>query len=116
MRQIEGIEILVVRARTIVVIGIGNIVISAIAVAIVVSHLSNPVLAKLWYLADRFASPGEFLWWATLGGAFSGYPTGLIGHALWIVGTALFWFLVSMIGAVLVKIITGRRGRTKITH
>ena len=85
------------RLKTIVFIGLANFVISAIAVAIVVSYPSNPVLAKIWYLAERFASPGEFLWWATLGGAFSGYPTGLFGLALWIIGTSLFWFLASMI-------------------
>ena len=51
-------------------------------------------LGALPQVADRFAAPGEFLWWATAGGAFAGRPTGVAGTAMWVLGTALFWFLV----------------------
>jgi hypothetical protein len=50
-------------------------------------------LGALGQVADRFAVPGEFLWWITLGGAFAGRPSGAAGITLWVVGTALFWFL-----------------------
>jgi len=44
--------------------------------------------------AEHVASPGELLWWATLGGAFAGRPTGFSGLVVWILGSATFWFLV----------------------
>ena len=66
---------------------------SAIAVAIVSSARSNPIIRRLSPLAESFASPGELLWWATLGGTFAGYPSGVSGHLIWVVGSALFWFL-----------------------
>lgn len=67
-----------------------SIVLSAAAVAGV--KLSVTGLVRI--VLEAFASPGEFLWWATLGGAFSGYPTGPTGVIVWILGTALFWFVV----------------------
>jgi hypothetical protein len=50
-------------------------------------HVSLGALARL---SDRFAAPGEFLWWSTLGGAFAGRPSGAAGMAVWVLGTALF--------------------------
>jgi hypothetical protein len=46
-------------------------------------------------LLERFASPGELLWWATLGGTFAGYPSGTSGYVVWVVGNTLFWILVT---------------------
>jgi hypothetical protein len=57
-------------------------------------------LGVLAHMAEQFASPGELLWWSTLGGAFAGRPTGATGIALWVIGTALFWFFVAAVGLV----------------
>jgi hypothetical protein len=46
---------------------------------------------------EAFASPGEFLWWSTLGGPFSGFPSGLTGHLVWMLGTAAFWLIVAVV-------------------
>jgi hypothetical protein len=71
-------------------------VLSAAAVVIVALPLPSP-LPALSRLAESFASPGDLLWWATIGGAFAGRPTGFIGIAVWVLGTALFWFLVFLV-------------------
>jgi hypothetical protein len=75
-----------------VVIAVVAVVFSAAAVALVALPSLSP-LPALSRLAESFASPGDLLWWATIGGAFAGRPTGLIGIAVWVLGTALFWFL-----------------------
>lgn len=67
------------------------------AVAVVASHPAKPLLAHLSKAAETFASPGELLWWATLGGPFRGYPTGPAGYLVWVFGTALFWFFAGML-------------------
>ncbi len=70
----------------------------AIAAVTVVASLSYTFsLGVLARVAEQIASPGEFLWWSTTGGAFAGKPTGLAGIALWVLGTATFWFLVASI-------------------
>ena len=86
--------------------------------------LSSLAVGAVWYChswsgaaliclpAERFASPGEMLWWATLGGAFSGRPGDSLGIAVWIAGTALFWSV--PLGAALFgirKLLAGRRSR-----
>jgi hypothetical protein len=81
------------RVRAWVVTASTALTLSAVAVAVVRSTGSNPIIQRLWRLAEFFASPGELLWWATLGGAFAGYPSGVSGHLMWVVGSALFWFL-----------------------
>lgn len=53
-----------------------------------------PVPTGLRHAAETFASPGEFLWWSTIGGAFSGRPIGALGYTVWVIGTAAFWFVV----------------------
>ena len=73
------------------------LILGAISVGIVEIGSMNPITAKIWRAAEAFASPGELLWWATFGDAFSGYPSGFPGYFLWITGTALFWFVVAMI-------------------
>ena len=73
------------------------LILGAIAVGIVKFGSANPVTGLLWRAAEAFASPGELLWWATLGGAFAGYPSGVSGYFLWVVGTALFWFGVTLL-------------------
>ena len=81
--------------RTWIVAGILSLGFS-IAAVIVNAWLRYKVsLGALAQCADQFASPGEFLWWLTLGGAFAGRPTGAAGIALWVLGTALFWLLVA---------------------
>jgi hypothetical protein len=50
---------------------------------------------------ESFASPGEMLWWATLGGAFAGYPSGFIGYTVWVVGNTVFWILATAIAVAL---------------
>jgi hypothetical protein len=81
------------RSRRWVFAALLSLAISICAVIIVVSHPTTPAISRLSRVAESFASPGEFLWWATLGGAFSGYPSGVSGYSLWVLGTALFWFL-----------------------
>jgi hypothetical protein len=82
-----------VHTRTWVATALVSVALSAVAVAIVRSSSPTPLLAGLSHLAEYFASPGELLWWATFGGAFAGFPSGVSGHLLWVIGTALFWFL-----------------------
>ena len=72
-------------------------ILGAVAVGVVKVGSSNPVTGLLWRAAEAFASPGEFLWWATLGGAFAGHPSGVSGYLLWVIGTALFWFAVTLL-------------------
>jgi hypothetical protein len=84
-------------ARTWFAIAVLSLALSAVAVAVVRWPAGEPLLVSLSRLAEGFASPGELLWWATLGGAFAGYPTGLSGHLIWVVGTAVFWFLAAAI-------------------
>jgi hypothetical protein len=79
-------------SRTWIAVAILSLAVSAVAVAVVRWSSGGPELGELSHLAESFASPGEFLWWATLGGAFAGYPTGFSGHLIWVVGTAAFWF------------------------
>jgi hypothetical protein len=75
---------------------------SAIAVlAFSFGHLPS----MLSHAIEAFASPGELLWWSTLGGAFAGHPTGASGCALWIGGTAVCWTAVAALGTVLVKLL-----------
>ena len=70
-----------------------SLLLSGLAVAMVSPSARGLSLPLGTGLAEYFASPGEFLWWSTLGGAFAGYPTGLSGHVIWVLGTAAFWFL-----------------------
>ena len=82
-------SVLFVGARTWLVVVLTFFVLSVGAVA---AHgLPYSVPAILSHVLDSFASPGEFLWWATLGGAFVGYPSGLSGYTIWILGNTLFW-------------------------
>ena len=76
--------------RAYVVTALIALTLSALAVAVVNAAGSNPVIRSLWRLAEAFASPGELLWWATLGGAFAGYPSGVLGQFIWVFGSALF--------------------------
>lgn len=85
------------RARARLVVACIALILGAIAVGIVKVGASSPVAGLLWRAAEAFASPGEFLWWATLGGVFAGYPSGVSGYFLWVVGTALFWFGVTLL-------------------
>jgi hypothetical protein len=66
---------------------------SAIAVGILASALPIQVSGAFLSVLEGFASPGEFLRWASFGGAFSGYPTSLAGYMVWIGATSLFWFV-----------------------
>jgi len=43
-------------------------------------------------LAENLAAPGEFIWWATLGGPFNGRPSGFAGYLIWTLGSTLVWF------------------------
>jgi hypothetical protein len=54
-------------------------------------------------LCETFASPGELLWWSTLGGVFSGYPRGASGYVVWVLGSTAFWLLAAAIVAALGK-------------
>jgi hypothetical protein len=98
------------RVRTSIVIACTALILGAVSVGIVKAGASNLVTGILWRAAEAFASPGEFLWWATLGGAFAGYPSGFSGHFVWVVGTALFWFVVTMS---VVAAATGMRNRRR---
>jgi hypothetical protein len=85
-----------VRNRTWLIVLLVSFVLSVAAVAAhPLPHSYVPRGASL--LLERFASPGELLWWATLGGAFAGYPSGWIGYAVWVLGNTVFWFLASAI-------------------
>jgi hypothetical protein len=85
-----------VRNRTWLIVLLVSFVLSVAAVAAhPLPHSYVPRGASL--LLERFASPGEFLWWAALGGAFAGYPSGWTGYAVWVLGNTVFWFLASAI-------------------
>jgi hypothetical protein len=66
---------------------------SGLAVAMVRHCHSWSGTSPLCLPAERFAAPGEMLWWVTLGGAFGGQPGDPLGIAVWIAGTALFWLV-----------------------
>lgn len=76
---------------SIVIAGL-SLTLSAAAVA-GARWLNSPVRE----IAEAIASPGEFLWWATAGGVFSGYPSGLAGTLVSILGSASFWFVIGML-------------------
>jgi hypothetical protein len=66
---------------------------SAAAVAFVTMAPSVLAGDVAWRVVEAFASPGELLWWASIGGSFAGYPTGASGYFIWTLGTAVFWFI-----------------------
>jgi len=66
-------------------------------VAVALHALPYHVPEVLREAAERFASPGELLWWTTLGGVFAGYPSGWVGYTVWILGTTVFWLIVSVV-------------------
>ena len=86
-----------VHARTWLAIAALSLVLSAVAVAVMSLPSRGPLHVRVSHIAEAFASPGEMLWWATLGGPFRGNPTGVVGHFIWVVGTAVFWFLAAAI-------------------
>jgi hypothetical protein len=57
----------------------------------------------LGHASEIFASPGELLWWTTLGGPFSGRPNDFRGYAVWILGSTVFWFIVAALGFAIAK-------------
>lgn len=69
-----------------------SLALSAAAVGFIAVAPSLPAGPVTWRVAEAFATPGEVLWWASIGGAFAGYPTGVAGYFIWTIGTALFWF------------------------
>ena len=81
--------------RTWLAVAMLSLAVSSAAVAVNSWLRYKLSLGALAQLADQFAVPGEFLWWSTLGGAFAGRPSGPASIALWVLGTALFWFLVA---------------------
>ena len=65
--------------------------------AVSVHSLPYPYVPRsLRDLCEQFASPGELLWFATLGGAFAGYPSDLPGYVVWVLGTTVFWIFVAV--------------------
>ncbi|MBK7189899.1 MAG: hypothetical protein IPH86_14795 [bacterium] len=97
------------RLRERIVVACIALILGAIAVGIVKFGSSNPVTGLLRRAAEAFASPGELLWWATSGGVFAGYPSGFSGYFFWIVGTALFWFAVTMLFLAVTNSLRARR-------
>lgn len=81
---------------------------SAAAVALFAGLTPLKVNGVCANLLEGFASPGELLWWATLGGAFSGHPQDAAGYAVWILGSTLFWFLAVL--AALPMLTVAKRG------
>ncbi|MFO1217226.1 MAG: hypothetical protein U1E89_02470 [Burkholderiaceae bacterium] len=85
---------------------------SAAAVGLQTVQLPVALPHALMAAAEVVASPGEFLWWSTLGGAFAGRPTGAAGHLIWVAGSAAFWFVAAWaVGAVLARLVSGARHR-----
>lgn len=70
---------------------------AATAVAVVAFLSYKIALGPLVRIAEQIASPGELLWWSTLGGVFAGRPVGASGVAMWLLGTAVFWFVVAAV-------------------
>lgn len=75
--------------------------ISALAISAVVTAAAVLIQSPLFpgvfphalrRFAEIVASPGEFMWWVTVGGVFSGRPTGLSGYVVWILGSTAVWF------------------------
>ena len=87
-----------VRNRTWLIVVLVFLILSVAAVAAHALPYSN-VPHGISVLLESFVSPGEFLWWATLGGAFAGYPSGWSGYTVWILGNTVFWVLASAICA-----------------
>jgi hypothetical protein len=85
-----------VKMRTWLIVVLVFFGLSVTAVAVHVLPYSY-VPQALTDLLEHFASPGEFLWWATLGGVFAGYPSGLTGYIVWVLGTTIFWVLATAI-------------------
>jgi hypothetical protein len=88
------------RPRVYVVMALVAVGLSTAAVVVVAFHLLSPE-STVARVAESFASPGELLWWSTIGGAFAGRPTGPMGLTVWALGAALFWFLVFLATAAL---------------
>jgi|WetSurMetagenome_2_1015567.scaffolds.fasta_scaffold09935_10 hypothetical protein len=66
----------------------------ASVLAVVIHHLAAPAVPRvIGRLLELYASPGELLWWGTLGGAFEGYPSGLGGNTFWVLGNTALWGL-----------------------
>jgi hypothetical protein len=74
-----------------------------LSIAAVAVHFLPDIPGAVRAFCEAFASPGELLWWTTLGGAFAGYPSGVTGGVIWVLGTALFWFIVAAIAVAIVK-------------
>jgi hypothetical protein len=89
---------LIFRARTWLLLSVILFGLSAIAVAGQFMPWSG-----LRRLCESFASPGELLWWVTLGGVFSGYPHGASGYVVWVLGTTTFWLLAIAFVVTMVK-------------
>jgi hypothetical protein len=52
---------------------------------------------------DRFAAPGEFVWWFTMGGAFEGYPGTLRGFSVLVLANTVSWTAASWVVVFVVK-------------
>ena len=86
---------LILRVRTWLVLSAILFGLSMIAVA---GHfLPYNAPSGLRTLCETFASPGELLWWVTLGGVFAGHPHGASGYVVWVLGTTAFWLLAAAI-------------------
>ncbi len=85
-----------VKARTwlFVVLVFFSLSVAAVAVHLLAYSYVPHTLSEL---LENFASPGELLWWATLGGVFAGYPSDLTGYIVWVLGTTVFWVLATAI-------------------
>jgi len=91
----------ILRTRTWLIV---LLVVFGLSVAAVAGHfLPYYVPRTLRELCAGFASPGELLWFATLGGAFAGYPSDLPGYVVWVLGTAVFWTFVAVLCVALGK-------------
>lgn len=72
---------------------LATLALSAGAVWVLVARPPIFATSGLWRIAEAFASPGELLWLVTLGDVFAGPPSYMLGIAVRIFGSALFWLL-----------------------
>ena len=80
--------------KLLLVVALVSTALALVSVLLLAVPFESSPPSSLLAVAEQVASPGEFLWWSTVGGAFSGRPASTAGLAVWVLGTASFWFLV----------------------
>ena len=92
-----------------------------LALSLIAVHIRlsgyNYVPHPLGRALDDFQSPGEIVWWLTLGHVFQGYPNTLPGYTVLIAANTVFWVsvtaLVTWLTALVLKVTRGLRAKER---